>query len=200
MISSNESNVKSVVLTASRELCPNDEKSDLRVELFSWNVQFDEAKLFCSQLGGKIPLPASENFFIDLLRDDKVRETFESSCSSTLWVPIVRSQLDSNDWKYIEDRGDANADFQPWERGQPNGYPRQNCTYANKNPNITYWDAECSSPSSQYCFACQFNVQVVFNLKGICSESSRLDTAYVLTMDLLKPDEFVLQGFSGIFL
>jgi hypothetical protein len=86
--------------------------------------------------------------------------------------------------------------FLPWEWGQPNGFPRQNCTSASKLPNITYWDSDCIN--SKYCFACQFVGEVVFNLRGKCAISPTIDTSYILRIDLIDDGEYILQGFSGM--
>ena len=86
--------------------------------------------------------------------------------------------------------------FLPWDWGQPNGYPRQNCTSAYKIPNTTYWDSDCIN--SMYCFPCRFVGEVIFSLRGKCANSLLIDINYILRIDLLDDGEYILQGFSGI--
>jgi len=105
--------------------------------------------------------------------------------------------VDQNSW--INDNNSPVGQkviFLPWDWGQPNGYPRQNCTSAFMFPNTVYWDSDCIN--SQYCFYCQFVGEVVFNLRGECAKNDKIDNTYILRIDLLDAGEYVLQGFSGM--
>lgn len=86
--------------------------------------------------------------------------------------------------------------FLPWAWGQPNGYPRQNCTSAYNYPLTTYWDSDCIN--SKYCFACQFVGEVFFSLRGKCAKSILIDITYILRIDLIQDGKYILQGFSGM--
>ncbi len=104
--------------------------------------------------------------------------------NSDIWIDDINSSVGQE------------VKFLPWEWGQPNGYPLENCTYAYNIQNTTYWDSDCTD--SKYCFFCKFVGEVVFNLRGKCSKSDNIDTTYILRIDLLDAGEYVLQGFSGM--
>ena len=70
----------------------------------------------------------------------------------------------------------------------------QNCTLFDQNLQ-GYDDEECSG---RYCFSCDFEKEVFFNLKGICLGSTMIDSDYFLKFDSPKTGNFFLWGFSGL--
>ncbi len=49
-----------------------------------------DARLACHQFGGIIPLPGDQTFFEKLFNDSRQRKRFETTCSNTTWVPVIR--------------------------------------------------------------------------------------------------------------
>ena len=70
----------------------------------------------------------------------------------------------------------------------------QNCTLFDNTLN-GYDDEECNTKS---CFSCDFEQEVYFRLKGICAESSKIDSDYLLKFDAPKLGNFYFRGFAGL--
>ena len=55
-------------------------------------------------------------------------------------------------------------------------------------------DEDCAI---EKCSPCNFQGQVYFKLKGICDDSTLIDTDYSMIFDSLKLENFYFRGFSG---
>jgi len=193
--------IKGIMVSVDK-ICPNQKDLKEKLQLFAFNENYNESKLMCHQFGGEIPLPSGHSFFQNLFKTDFTKKLFKSTCSSAVWVPVVRSQFDSEIWMSdvatttTTSSQESKVTFLPWEWGQPNGYPRQNCITAFYDfPNTTYWDSECQN--TERCFLCIFHGEVVFHLRGPCFENVKIDRVYMLRIDLIDDNIFILQGFAG---
>ena len=55
-------------------------------------------------------------------------------------------------------------------------------------------DEDCAA---EKCSPCNFQGQVYFKLKGICDDSTIIDTDYTMIFDSFKLENFYFRGFSG---
>jgi len=57
---------------------------------FSSLLNYEDARLTCHQFGGIIPLPTNQTFFDKLFNDSRQQELFQTTCSNSAWVPVIR--------------------------------------------------------------------------------------------------------------
>jgi len=90
-----------------------------------------------------------------------------------IFVEIVLRRESNTNWTAMD--GTA-IDYLPWSVGEPNGGELgDSCIILKPDPSL-YFDATCKN---HFCFACQFQGDTVFKLKGLCLEQELIDTEYI---------------------
>jgi hypothetical protein len=80
--------------------------------------------------------------------------------------------LNGNDINYL-----------PWSRGEPNGGELGDSCIILKQDPMLYFDVTCET---QYCFACQFQGDTLFKLRGLCLEQELIDTDYIFMHSFIQ--------------
>jgi len=83
---------------------------------------------------------------------------------------------DGNGWDWDGNQTSYKSNL-PWADGEPNGELRnENCVLSNVQ-HLSFLDMSCSE---KYCFPCQFNVDVFFDIRGLCEEQVFMKFIYNL--------------------
>ena len=85
-------------------------------------------------------------------------------------------------------------DYLPWSRGEPNGVELGDECIILKNEPILYFDITCKTP---FCFACQFNGDTLFKLRGLCLDQELIDTDYIFMHSFIPFGEWTFRGLLG---
>ncbi len=145
----------------------------------------------CSQLGGHLAEPKDQSSLLQLFENVNQKD-FALSCSTqTFWVGIQRSVNNKSVWETITNQSKT---YLPWSQGEPNGeITGENCVGAFLSTE-KYHDIKCEEKK---CFSCQFQREVLFELKGLCSEQELIDTDYIFLTDQILNGHLIFQGILG---
>ena len=166
------------------EICSNEPQTQW-MELFHFRQTINEVDYLCSLLDGRLIYPNTQED-LDHIKALINKSRHAEACKRAVWVPIRRSKDDPTKWI---DTGSNEVSFLPWAEDQPNGMGLQDCIVSKDKG---YSDIECTG---QYCSFCMTQKYHILNLRGSCSEDSRIDSKYVLFKN--ENEEFIFQGFSG---
>ena len=207
VLKTGSASVNQTVKKSSSVICPSP-NGDRITLIIDKRQTYSNAKLFCSQLGGQMPMFRKVEDFEDLRKSFYSRNRFDKkgmdmldACSKRFWVPVIQRGKDNTTEEYVwiedgpkendRDKNERNkvAEFLPWSIGQPNGFEYERCvilTYNNKR----YFDVTCER---KYCSFCSFDNEIHFTLRGL-KESSDVDSKYIFLPRLQKRESFVFMG------
>jgi hypothetical protein len=159
-----------------------------KIRWFQTPMNYESAIFVGLYLNGEMYLPANNTSLNYLFTNTGLNIISNAS----FWVPIVRAKENSSVWVNGYNKSE-DVKYLPWMKGQPNGYPIQNCVKA-QLAEYGYNDIDCESERS-------FNVNAakspIFHLRGPCIAGDNFDSKYVYNFDAGKSNQYLFQGFSG---
>ena len=158
-VSQSQPEIKSFKLNR-EDLCKTYETKQV---LFRYRVPFDTGYEICSQLGGKMQVPANTNDLNQLLPKHINLSDYNSLRAATFWLPIKRSKKDKSKWVTLSEVNQTQVTFLLWALGQPNGeLTSQDCIMS--MPQRGYFDSLCEDNNWFYC---TLNMTILLRLRGL---------------------------------
>ncbi len=159
--------------------------------IITQSLHFKAASRACSQLGGQLAEPENESELFQMFANVD-QGSFASACKTrSTWIGIQRSMKNKSVWKTLTNQSNT---YLPWFQGEPNGeITSEDCVVAYLST-AKYHDIKCQE---KICFSCQFQREVTFKLKGLCSEQELIDTDYIFLIDQITNGNLIFQGILG---
>jgi len=174
------------------ELCEGEEEGTSSFYLFPDPFNFHFYNRMCDNLGGLMPMPASEennHELMDIIEDLVIADIHEkcmhASGNIIIWVGIV-DQFEEGVW---QDPSPPNPHLQFdgfWETGQPNGGTLENCvrTYIDRR----WRDQSCDE---SFCAVCEFPTRMNLTMRGLCASDTKLMEGFFDT-------EYFIEGYKNL--
>jgi len=175
-----------IVSIPMEDICIYPSPSKLRC--FQTPMNFESAIFVGQYLSGEMYLPSNKTSLKYLFTNSNL----STICNASFWVPILRAKENSSIWVNVHNKSEE-VKYLPWLKGQPNGYPIQNCVKA-QLAEYGYNDIDCKS---ERCFNVKAAKSPIFHLRGPCVAGDNLDSKYVYNFDAGKSNQYLFQGFSG---
>ncbi len=175
-----------IVSIPMEDICSHPSPSKLR--WFQTPMNYESAIFIGQYLNGEMYLPSNATSLKYLFTNTNL----STICNASFWVPIVRAKENSSIWVNGYNKSEE-VKYLPWMKGQPNGYPIQNCVKA-QLVEYGYNDIEYTS---ERCFNVYAAKSPIFHLRGPCVAGDNFDSKYVYNFEAGKSNQYLFQGFSG---
>jgi len=172
------------------ELCGAADEGNAKWFLFPNPFDYWFYKSWCSNQGGAIAVPVSDENYHELMDiaenivDKDIHEKCVHASGSLIIWGGPTDEWDEDVWMNPYTKEPVEASF--WEAGQPNGGQGENCirTYLDRR----WQDKSCEE---QNCAFCNFPTRMNLSIRGLCASETKLMEGYYDTF-------YFLSGFISL--